>query len=657
MPRAQWLLVALLSLFSALALPRLQVEADMNAAISSPALIDDSAGPMVDAWLDPPVVLLATWRAEKLDGFATALSDLVFELQLEDRADGVVSAFSLLEPESGMSPLDAAAEGRAGTEAALRQVRDMPFGPQFISRDLRASVVLISGQAEDLAGLGGRYQACDTGDDLCLREIGSAAIEDSITTQLRLDNAYLPFLSGLISAAIVAFWYRSLGTAVLLMIPPSFGLMWFFGAMAAAGVPLDMFNSLVPPVVLTLGLADMLHMKRAGETLDPDAGAAALRRKVLLPITVTSLTTALAFASMAFEDSAALRRLAFCGASGITLLWLSVVLLGPAVTLHRNAGRRAAPAGRQLSGRLLSLAQGALGRPRAILGAGCVAFGLGATAVLLTAPNFEFQENLPRGSVAEAVSEAMDAGLAMAPLFVLLADADAEEEQAAIRTLYGTAPPDASALGALRTERGGLVLPLPVPTDMTARDLRTLEERLRADLPEGVTAQVTGYPLSVANTILPTIARLQLVQLSCFLLLAATIGVAMRSLRVGVITLLTNALPLMAIYVAMALDPGWITVSATVAMIIASGIVADDTVHMLWASRDGDRLDLRQGLRRTLEPITLTTLCLVSAFAVVGLSGLPGLQLLAMLMVLALVVAWLADVLLLPASFDIGGTR
>jgi hypothetical protein len=280
---------------------------------------------------------------------------------------------------------------------------------------------------------------------------------------------------------------------------------------------------------------------------------------------------------------------------------------------------------------------------------GLAALGMGVALSVLA--NFTFEENLPAGPVASAVENGIDAGLSMAPLFVIVPARDEVEERRALSLLYGPENiADPADLGTARLSDGRIALPYPIAMGATARDIQAEADALRARLAPLGEVTLLGYPLRVADTIITAITRLQLVLVVGVLAQALILTAMLGSSRAGMASLLPNILPLLAIQAVMAFSVGWVNVSAAVAMIVASGIVVDDTAHLLWASRAGrGRLAVGRGLRKTIEPITLTTITLIAGLSVLSLSGLPGLQTFGAVMAVALCVAWIGDLILLPA--------
>ena len=651
-----WLVAALCLAFGLVSLfgaSKLTYEAEFIAIVEPPTqasgLPDSQA---LELWQDPPLSLLLTWRGETLAGMSEAISDLVFELNFEDGVEQVVSVFSLTLPGSGINPLGRALDNDGDPVAALAELRrEALFGPSLLSPDLRTSLMQVQGG--DHLALAARHARCEDGDALCVQSIGSKTIETTIQGELRSQNAHLPAVSVLLCILALTLFFGSLRRALLLMLPPLLGGLWYFGAMGLLGIPFDPFNAVIPTVVMTLGTANMLHLQRARDVAaGRGQGRFAALRSVLPAITITSFTTAVAFGSLYFEGSVLLERLALSGVLGVSVLWLVVVLLGP----YCVGPRPAAPLLQRTVSEPLACGVRAVlaGRKRALKWGSAALMAAGVLIALTTPPDFTFHENIPDGETARAFDHASAEGLAIAPIFFTLVADDAARAEEQIVEAYAGTGWNVTRPADLRTEDGTYVLPYPIGFDATARQIKAVSDRVARSLSQAGAVTVSGYPSNVAETVLTIITNLQYILFACFALHALVIGLLMKSARIALASFLPNALPIFAIYAFMLLAVGWIDVAAAVAMILVSGLVVDDTTHILWAGRKApgrNEFSISRGLERAFEPVLLTTIVLAAGFSPLLLSSLPGLQTLGGLMILALLVAWLADVLLLPALF------
>lgn len=664
MARLRLTVITILTLLAIWSATHLTINASLIALMDRPSFSEEllsnkEAMSSLEDWESPPEVLLIT--SDDPERLLSSLSDLVLELQFMDGAPQVVSPFSLRGRDGAPNAIEAGMLADVPAREILRIAREtLLFGEQFISEDQNAVILLVSGEAPVLREIGQLYDECAAGSDLCVRAIGMETMERKIGQVLLKDNQILPALSALFSFLIIAFWFSSLRSAALLVTPPFIGLAWYVGLMAALDIPLDVFNTMVPPIMLAIGLADMLHLKRAQEITRSDAahGFWGPLKPVLVPITITTVTTGIAFAAMAFGGNEMIRRLALCGVLGVSTLWAAVVICGPIFLPPMSKNASGTP-GTRLSLFLLEKCYGILSRRRAVTLVAGVLFAAGLAVTALTPVDYQFDEDLPASKPFEAYHIASAQGLAMAPALVVLPNAAEEVAADVARQLYGVETITKEELSGAAVSPDAFVFPVPMETGIKALEMRAYVETVKAQAPEGTILDVAGYPVNAAETVLGTINRLQIVLGACCLLIAVIMGVVMRSAFLGAVTLFVNLLPLFAIQGVVAFAPGWVSIMSTVSMIVASGIVVDDTSHLLWASRRrGPRsMSIWEGLHHSFEPITLTSICLIAGFGVLIFAELPGLKMMGGCVALALLVAWIADVILLPALLSKKETR
>ena len=138
------------------------------------------------------------------------------------------------------------------------------------------------------------------------------------------------------------------------------------------------------------------------------------------------------------------------------------------------------------------------------------------------------------------------------------------------------------------------------------------------------------------------------------LVVAVIMGVLFKSLRMALITLMPNVLPLMVIGGFMGLTGIDLKVSTSIIFGIAFGIAVDDSIHYL----SKFKLEMNKGrsviwaLRRTSistgKAILLTSLILCSGFLTLSHSNFTSTHYVGLLISITLAVAVLADLILLP---------
>ena len=137
----------------------------------------------------------------------------------------------------------------------------------------------------------------------------------------------------------------------------------------------------------------------------------------------------------------------------------------------------------------------------------------------------------------------------------------------------------------------------------------------------------------------------------------------LRSLRVGVLSMIPNTLPLLALWGWVGLTMDAVDTDVLLISIIAIGIGVDDTIHFLMRyrlelSRHNDHARaVKNAFSFAGRAIVMTTIILVVGFLPCVMSGYMTMRLLGTLLPLCLVVALAADLLLAPAMIRLGWMR
>ncbi len=177
----------------------------------------------------------------------------------------------------------------------------------------------------------------------------------------------------------------------------------------------------------------------------------------------------------------------------------------------------------------------------------------------------------------------------------------------------------------------------------------------------GVTTIVTGIPYVASRGFNRLSHELLLSLLSAVCFIALILGGLFRSLRVTLISLVPNLLPLL-MCVALLTAIGWtLAPTVVVVFVVALGIAVDDTIHLLArlyeARRSMDDPDaaLVAAVVHTGRPVLITSVMLTIGFAVNAISDYPVLLQFGTLGTAAFVTAVLADLIVLPALLKVLG--
>ena len=148
-----------------------------------------------------------------------------------------------------------------------------------------------------------------------------------------------------------------------------------------------------------------------------------------------------------------------------------------------------------------------------------------------------------------------------------------------------------------------------------------------------------------------------------FALIALLMSIGLYSLRVGLISMIPNLLPVGVIVGMMGFCFTHVDSDVVLILIIAIGIGVDDTIHFLTRFRteifrgSDPRTAVAETFSYAGRGILMTTIILVAGFLPLALSSYITMKYLGTLLPLALVVALAADVLLVPAMIEVGIVR
>ena len=184
-----------------------------------------------------------------------------------------------------------------------------------------------------------------------------------------------------------------------------------------------------------------------------------------------------------------------------------------------------------------------------------------------------------------------------------------------------------------------------------------------AEFPEGSRIRAAGYiPLYVQ--IMDHIVASQLSSFAiAFVVIFSLIGLLFRSVRMAILAIPANLLPVFVTLgvmgaVGIRLDVATVTIAA-----IVLGLVVDDTTQFLYryrvmSERHEDINDVVvETVRSVGRPMLITTLILAGGFTVLALAAIKSVAYFGVLLALALVSAVLADLIVIPALLVTMGRR
>lgn len=461
-----------------------------------------------------------------------------------------------------------------------------------------------------------------------------AATGAALSQELR---RILPAIFVLI-AIFLLVGFRSIRAVVLPLLTLATALIWVLGVIAVTGRSLNLITAIVPPVIVTVGLAYTLHLLsafyRAHGTHAVQEVKTALA-DVALPLAMTGATTAAGFIALTLSPLTAVRDFGWLSAIGILFSVVLSITFLPAMLQLFGCRHLAAPPGEKLFRRCaIHLAHFDVRHRRAILVGG----GLFMLVSLVGIFNIQVGTDYVRGFAADnparvdyehinqdfsgaaALSVVLHSNTlnafaepqnlhAVAALQVWL---EKQPEVGAVTSLvdyikvlnrslhagkptYFSVPDNVSAIKQLLLFGSGDSLEALADSGLQNLQLQVrvrvsgshqisalvtrVERQLQATLPADISGRVTGTPVLVSNAVAAVsggqVKTIGAALLAVFLLLATLFT----SFRIGLLALLPNIIPIFLYFGALGFTG--IPLSPTTSLIacIVLGIAVDDTLY------------------------------------------------------------------------------
>jgi uncharacterized protein len=508
--------------------------------------------------------------------------------------------------------------------------------------------------------------------------------------------------------AIVLF--RGLRAVLIVSLAPSLGVFWSLGMLRFFDFHDNPFNDVVLPVLLSLvGLTDGVHLmveirRNSAAGLGTRATARAALRKVGLACALTSLTTAIGFGSLALAHHEIVREFGWSCVIGVVLTLLAVITVIPLACSSRlgrgvHAGYEKGLIDRNLDrvGGLIELVL----RHAKVFSRVAIAATLLLTAVALTLrPDERTSNAMPEDAEAAAAWRHMDqafGGLELASVdvnwtgavpadspevLVVVSEIDdllrSEEligRPLSIRNFLDALPGEGPV-----AERMSMLELLPPPlkrafytpeqrsalVSFRVQDLGIARygpvfERLEAGL-DRIAAEHPAFTLRLSGdaawrwrNLHQIVVDLAVSLGSASLVIFIVLGLALRSVRLGLISIVPNVFPLAVTGAFLVAAGQSLEIVSVCAFTVSLGIAVDDTIHFLTRFQEerrhaGDDADaIRRAFTGAGTGMIMTTVVLIAGFSTVAFSEMRDQRIFATMGGLTLAAALVGDLVLLPA--------
>jgi predicted RND superfamily exporter protein len=554
------------------------------------------------------------------------------------------------------------------------------------------------------------------GTGLTVKLSGAPVMQLEIRNAVERDQLVYNALGFLLGAIIAIGFFRRISLMVIAALPPIIGILWSLGLFGFMGFKLNLFLNVMSPLIMVMGFSDTMQITYAirDRLMQGDSRVEAIRWAVLVvaPACVLTVATAAAsFITLLFSDSSLIRTFGFAGALSTLIAYIAVITLVPflSLILLRNEAAFAEKLKSRDAGVDMlkafcgGVAERVAKRPALFAMAGLfIVVSLGAVHLSLE-PRYRLADQVPDREQALEASGRLDAKLTGANPVHLMIDwpagkslydeevldvitsvHDIVESQSGVGNVWSVETLRrwlrAAGDGSTETlkeyievlpkhltqrfinfEENAAVVTGRIP-DLDSSQLRPVIERLETLVREvhkenpDFAIAVTGLSAVAARNSGSMISQLNVGLTSEMIFVSAMVGLAFRSLLIGLVTILPNLFPVFAAGALLFLSGEGLQFASIVALTIAFGLSLDATIHYLnrlrLETRPGE--DPAIGVKRATvlvgPALMLTTMVLAFGLGITVFSDLPSLRLFGRLTAITLVAALIGDLLILPAA-------
>ena len=517
----------------------------------------------------------------------------------------------------------------------------------------------------------------------------------------------------ILGMAIILF--RGFTVVLVVAAAPALGVFWSLGFLRYFGWEGNPFSQVILPVLLSLvGFADGVHMmvyirQCLSDGQLPKVACRNALATVGVACSLTTITTSIGMGSLGFSRNEVVREFAYSCVLGSSTILVAVLLVIPLACCTRLGRQLAKGADRGIVDRYLQH----VGEPvmAVVQYSRYVAYFAIFLLVVLASMTFQLRPDdrqsnaLPSGSEAQHAMTQLDnsmGGLEVGYIYVNWNSESEEPGKTAIvideidklleqEPLLAHPLSLCKLLAALPGEESAVekmpmseLLPPPLKLALydpdkrqatitfRVQDLGTAKykptfERVEAGLKRisqqhaGYSCQLSGGPIWRWRNLYKIVSDLAMSLGTASIEILIVMGVAFRSLKLGLIAIIPNMVPLAAAGTFMAIF-GWpLDIVSVCSFTICLGIAVDDTIHFLSRYREEQlhqpdrRLALQQAFQGVGTGMIMTTIVLVAGFSSVLISQTRDHRVFGILGIITLISALVCDLFLLPsllAHFD-----
>ncbi|MCG7982313.1 MAG: MMPL family transporter [Candidatus Thiodiazotropha lotti] len=550
----------------------------------------------------------------------------------------------------------------------------------------------------------------DDGAGLEVFVTGNAAIRVALKSQSTRDQILLNSIGGFLAFSITLFLFRSFRLSMIITAGPLIGVIWTLGFMGFMGSKLNVINQMISPLVMVIGFTDAIHLmfavqRRRIQGLSRVRASIGAVKDVGLACMLTSITTAIGFAVLIVTDSTVIHELALHASLGVLLTFIAVVIFIPAsavfleddVVVNSRRLDITLADNRVLKKVLLVIG----GNAAVVVSVGIILTAIAVYQAQQLTTDFQFRENLPKDhEVSEAMRLADQHLNGIQPLNIVIQSKNGgvmespqaveliQRVQADLAEQFGLKNsisvvdllrvlPGASVDLSLQFSRlvylpnklvkrfyhepsGEALILVRLPDNGSNQQLETIRqlEKKLAQLnaaSDQFSLNLQGISLAAAKGSVDMIRDLLISILSAVAIIFFVLSLFLKSIKLGLISFLPNILPLASVAALLVINDQPLQYATIMVFTICLGIIVDDGIHMIvrYQKEFQQVKSVTLAVHRTLQAIApvllVTTLILLAGFVSMLTSSTEVIVRMGYLSCMALIMALLADLVLLPS--------
>ncbi len=720
-PKVAGILVLAFTALTVSALPRATVDGDLLRVYKDSGVMYDRYEKLTETFgtFDNDAYVLVKSKNMTDPKVLETLRSLAFDLELNDYAAGTLSPFSLRKPAGDNVTLPAVPENMKSSQEVAKALNELrsndPIMRNLIAKDLTSMVMIVFPDREKTRGTGERdmitslknlvaeYRSDNiqielTGAPIWKTEILDASINDQI--KFSIYGVVIGFLTAFVS-------FRTFWGAILATLTPFVSVIWVAGTVILLFGSFTFLTNIVTTLVLVIAFAESMFfcftwLRLWRDGMEPHEAVRQTVHRVSPACALASITTIIAFASLALTQGQGIKEFALSGVIAVIIAYVTLVTFLPlALKLAIHLGFKSPRAPSVALTAPIPLIRMLTSRFRVQI----ALLSILITAVLFfphfnLEPRFSFQDFLPPQSESLAVAKEIDTGVGgVSPIYIRVplsqglksvGDADYEKIQKVHNILEanigkGKVISAASfgfyaksgfsreqifnAVGPVLkrrfvTDDGKYALVTGfLPTIIKSAQLRAFVTKTDAELRAAGLgdAQVTGFRVLTSFASMNMIRSMQQGLTLAVFISIFVIGLAFKSWKIALVAFVPNILPILGTELYLWLTNSGLQLTTVIALTISFGIAVDDTIHFLAHYKRARNSGLEHepavihALERVGPALIATTLILCAGTFIVVFSSLPQVALFGTLTVLTLLLALLGDLLILPAMLLAGG--